>query len=54
MVQNRQEKSLSVVLMDRLEVYLGNALPAWMVAEQQGCIAVFNRGGFWECQSNSV
>ena len=39
-VRHRPEKPLSVVHVDRLEVYKGEALPAYMVAEKRGCIAV--------------
>ena len=39
-VRRKREKPLSVVHVDRLEVYKEKVVPAWMVAEQRGCIAV--------------
>ena len=39
-VRRKREKPLSVVHVDRLEVYKEKAVLAWMVAEERGCIAV--------------
>ena len=36
----KQDKPLTVVHVDRLEAYRGAAVPAWMTAEQRGCVAV--------------
>ena len=39
-VYRKQDKPLTVVHVDRLEAYRGTAMPAWMTAEQRGCVAV--------------
>ena len=39
-VRRRREKSLVVVHVDHLEAYRRTAVPEWMAAEQQECIAV--------------
>ena len=39
-VRRKQDKPLTVVHVDCLEVYRGTAVPAWMTAEQRGCVAV--------------
>ena len=39
-VCRKQDKPLTVVHVDRLEAYRGTAVPAWMTAEQRGCVAV--------------
>ena len=39
-VHRKQDKPLTVVHVDRLEAYRGTAVPAWMTAEQRGCVAV--------------
>ena len=48
-VRRKRGKPLTVVHVDRLEVYKGSAVPAWMAAEQRKCITI---GGvsrdFWE------
>ena len=35
-----RDSLLTVVHVDRLEEYRGMAVPAWMTAEQRGCVAV--------------
>ena len=39
-VHLKRDKPLTVVHVDRLEAYRGTAVPAWMTAEQRGCVAV--------------
>ena len=39
-VRRKQDKPLTVVHVDRLEAYRGAAVPAWITAEQRGCVAV--------------
>ena len=39
-VRWKRDKPLTVVHVDRLETYRGTAVPAWMTAEQRGCVAV--------------
>ena len=39
-IRRKQDKPLTVIHVDRLEAYRGRAVPAWMVAEQRGCVAV--------------
>ena len=39
-VRQKQDKLLMVVHVDPLEAYRGTAVPAWMVAEQRGSVAV--------------
>ena len=39
-MRRKQDKPLTVVHVDRLEAYRGTAVPAWMTAEQPGCVAV--------------
>ena len=39
-VRRKRDKPLTVVHVDRLEAYRGTAVPAWMAAEQRGCVAV--------------
>ena len=36
----KRDKPLTVVHVDRLEAYRRTAVPAWMTAEQRGCVAV--------------
>ena len=44
-VRRKQDKPLAVVHVDRLEAYRGTAVPAWMKAEQRGCVAVSRSRG---------
>ena len=39
-VRRKRYKPLTVVHVDRLEAYRGTVMPAWMTAEQRGCVAV--------------
>ena len=39
-VRRKQDKPLTVVHVDRLEAYRGTGVPAWMTAEQRGCVAI--------------
>ena len=39
-VRRKQDMPLTVIHVDRLEAYRGRAVPAWMAAEQRGCVAV--------------
>ena len=39
-VRRKRDKPHTVVHVDRLEAYRGTAVPAWMTAEQRGCVAV--------------
>ena len=39
-VRRKRDKPLTVVHVDRLEAYRGMVVPAWMTAEQRGCVAV--------------
>ena len=42
--RRRRDRLLSVVHVDRLEVYIGKVVPAWMVADQRGCMTVMGVG----------
>ena len=39
-VRRKRDKPLTMVHVDRMEAYRGTAVPAWMTAEQRGCVAV--------------
>ena len=39
-VRREQDKPLTVIHVDHLEAYRGRALPAWMTADQRGCVTV--------------
>ena len=39
-VRWKQDKPLPMVHVDRLQAYRAAAVPAWMTAEQRGCVAV--------------